>query len=420
MPTTSGAYQRAYGGGVGDSYLGILSADGSRLEAATYFGGSGMERPPYGIELASNGDVVFTSGTTSPNLPVSAGAYRAALHAPVPAPGDGYVCRISGDLRTLRWCTYTGGGWPRGGLLLDQQDNVVVAGNVTGGGFTTTAGVVQAAARGVNDGFVLTLGADGRSALSSTRLGGTGTAGTEVALSLQRFPNGDLSVVGISQSSDFPVTTGAAQTASLGSSDTYIARLTPSAGTLVYSSLLSGSAAETTERRHALLPDGAVVVAGVTSSPTLPGAAGSLRGSSDGFVARLDPGGIRFGFVRYLGGSGTEHTLGPVVDAAGRLYLYGSTTSGDYPTTTDALQPAHRGGPTDAFLVILEPDGSLGYATYLGGSGEELIRGIVLGPSGEIYLVGRTTSDDFPVTAAAFQRKRAGDHDGFIVKLIPR
>jgi hypothetical protein len=44
----------------------------------------------------------------------------------------------------------------------------------------------------------------------------------------------------------------------------------------------------------------------------------------------------------------------------------------------------------------------------------------VLGPSGEIYLVGRTTSDDFPVTAAALQRKRAGDHDGFIVKLIPR
>ena len=69
MPTTGGAHQRSHGGGQGDSYLAVLSADGRSLEAATYFGGSGMERPPYGIEVASNGDVVFASGTTSPNLP---------------------------------------------------------------------------------------------------------------------------------------------------------------------------------------------------------------------------------------------------------------------------------------------------------------------------------------------------------------
>jgi hypothetical protein len=420
MPTTAGAYQRSHGGGVGDSYLGVLSADGRSMETATYFGGSGMERPPYGIEKTSNGDIVFASGTTSPNIPVVAGAYRGSLHSPVPSPGDGYVCRISGDLRTMRWCTYTGGGWPRGGLVLDGQDNVFVAGNVTGAQYSTTAGVVQAVSKGPDDGFILKLAADGRSALASTRLGGTGSSGVEVALSLRLFPNGDLSVSGISQSTDFPTTAGAAQRQSLGPTDGFIARLSSSLNTLVYSTLFSGSNSEGTEHPHPLLSDGSVVISGSSNSSNLPGATGQIRGSNDGYVAKLSPGGGAYTFDRIFGGSGAEQTLGSVVDQAGRIYVFGGTTSRDFPVTQDAAQTAYGGGAADAFLIVLEPDGSLRYASYLGGAGDDLIRGVVIGPAGEIYLVGRTTSDNFPVTAGALQSRRGGEDDGFILKLVPR
>jgi hypothetical protein len=420
MPTTAGAFQRSHGGGQGDSYLAVVSADGRSLEAATFFGGSGMERPPYGIEVASNGDVVFASGTTSPNIPGVAGAYRPNLHNPVPSPGDGYVCRISGSLQSLRWCTYVGGAFPRAGLTLDPQDNVFVAGTTTGAQFSTTAGAVQTSPKGPDDAFILKLSADGRTALASTRLGGTGTSGVELVFSIRLFPNGDVSVTGLSQSGDFPTTPGAAQTSSRGPTDAYVARLNGALSSLIYSSMFSGSKIESGGHRHWVLPDGSVLISGNSTSPDLPGATTQLRGPEDGYVFKVNPSGSGFAFTRYLGGSGAEMMLGPEVDAAGRIYVFGSTTSQDFPVTADAIQASYGGGPADGFFMILEPNGQPSFATYLGGSGDELVRGIALGPAGEIYLVGRTTSNNFPVTEGALQRQLGGDSDGFVIKLVPR
>jgi hypothetical protein len=48
-----------------------------------------------------------------------------------------------------------------------------------------------------------------------------------------------------------------------------------------------------------------------------------------------------------------------------------------------------------------------------------MFRSIALGPKGELYLVGSTTSDDFPVTPGALQPHHAGKGDAFVVKLAP-
>jgi hypothetical protein len=295
-----------------------------------------------------------------------------------------------------------------------------VAGNVTGAQFSTTPGAVQTSAKGVNDGFILKLSSDGRSALASTRLGGTGSNGVELVISIRRFPGGDVSVAGLSQSADFPTTAGAAQTSSKGSPDAFVARLNSGLTALVYSTLLSGSDVEGGGHRHALLADGSVLLAGQSESSDLPSATGQLRGADDGFLAKLTPSGNGFAFTRYFGGSGTEEVLGPEVDGAGRIYVFGSTTSRDLPVTPDATQMTYGGGATDGFLMILEPNGSPRFVTYLGGAGDELIRGGALGPAGEIYLVGRTTSDNLPITQGALQSRRGGEEDGFIIKLIPR
>lgn len=419
MQTTPGAFQRSFGGGVGDSYLAILSADGSRLEAATYFGGSGMERPPYGIAVASNGDIVFTSGTSSPNIPTTPGAYRPNLHTPVPTPGGGYVCRISGDLSVRRWCTYTGGGWPRGGLMLDAQDNVLVVGRTSGSNFTTTPGVVQRTARGFDDAFVLKLNSSGTDAIFSTRLGGSGANVGEVALSIRQRADGTLSIVGNSRSNDFPTTSGAAQPVSSGPSDAFLAVFNSTATSLVYSTLLSGSGPDGSEHRHMVLPDGTALSTGVTQSTDLPARIGSLRGATDGFLARLRPDGEAFDYVRYLGSSGSEQLLGPVIDSRGNLIVFGNTSSRDLPTTENAIQRDYGGGPTDGVLYILGPDGStIEMLTYLGWNGDELIRGVAVGPSDELYLVGRTDSSNLPVSSNAFQRSHAIDADAFVIKLV--
>jgi hypothetical protein len=378
------------------------------------------------MAITSNGDIVFTSGTASPDLPTSAASYRPSLHpAPIPGAGDGYVCRISGDLRTMRWCTYTGGGWPRGGLAVDAQDNVVVVGNAYASSiFATTVGVVQPQARGATDAFVLKLSADGRQAIWSTRLGGTEPTGSpqpvEVAGSAKVYPNGDVSVIGVSQSTNFPTTGGAAQTASTGPYDAFAVRLSASGSSIVYSTLLGGSGDDGASHPHVLLPDGSIVFASTTWSADLPFASGARRGTNDGYVAKLNSAGTAFLFVRYFGGSGTEHVLGPAVDAQGRVYVVGGTTSQDFPVTADAIQPSYGGGTSDGFLVVLEADGSVRYATYLGGSGTDLIRGAAVGPGGEVYLIGGTDSDDLPVTPNALQATRRGSEDGILAKLIPR
>ena len=114
----------------------------------------------------------------------------------------------------------------------------------------------------------------------------------------------------------------------------------------------------------------------------------------------------------------------PTLDREGNIFIVGHTTSSDFPRTPDALQDASRGTKRtrngDGVLAVLSPDGSkLVYATFLGGSGDDLIRSIAIGSNGEVYLVGSTSSSDFPVTSNAVQTELAGSADAFVVKLVP-
>jgi hypothetical protein len=110
----------------------------------------------------------------------------------------------------------------------------------------------------------------------------------------------------------------------------------------------------------------------------------------------------------------------PTVDSSGNVYLVGETSSKDFPVTDGALQSQYGGGETDGVFAILSPDGGhILYATYLGGSSHDNVRGITLGPDGTIFLVGSTGSEDFPVTLNSVQMKQQGEADGFVVKLTP-
>jgi hypothetical protein len=111
----------------------------------------------------------------------------------------------------------------------------------------------------------------------------------------------------------------------------------------------------------------------------------------------------------------------PTVDEKGNIWAVSSTSSRDFPVTPDALQAQFGGGEGDGLLAVLTPDASqLLYATYLGGSGDETIRSMTFGSRGEVYLVGTTSSPDFPTTPGGLQPKLAGNYDAFVVKLVAR
>lgn len=411
LPTTAGALQPQFGGGESDTYLAIVSADGTKLEAATYFGGSGMERLAYGMAVTSGGDIVFTSGTSSRDLPTTAGAYLTQNNSPVNA---GYVCRVSPTLTAIRWCTYIE-GWPRGGLALTPADEVIVVGRVIDGApFVATPGAYQTAERGVDDAFVMKLSADGSRTVFRTYLGGNNSEIGEVAKSAV-YVAGDILVTGISQSPDFPTTANAFQTVSPGNRDFFLVRLSSDGTALKYSTLLGGSNYDAASHPAAVMADGSVLVAGLTNSQNVPQATGAYSGGFDLLAARFAPSSGTFAWIGYVGGNADDSALGLATDAAGHVVLVGESNSDDFPISANALQP-RRGGGRDGVIVVLDGSGKILYSTFFGGSGDDWIRHAALAPDGTLVVVGATSSTNLPGTAGTFQPALGGSEDGFVAR----
>jgi len=299
---------------------------------------------------------------------------------------------------------------------------VYVVGTSNSPNFPTTPGVVQPELKGPRDSAIVKLASEGSRLLFGTLLGGTGE--DDAIMGVRLDAAGDLYVAGHTKSADFPVTEGAAQPKLAGLSDCYLARLSPDASRLVYATYLGGSGNEFAEHRPWLTPRGTMLLAGFCGSADFPTTEGAfqrrLHGPGDGFLTEVSADGKRLVFSTLLGGSQGENWLMPTVDRQGNIFIVGNTGSRDFPVTPDALQSTFGGGQDDAALAVFSADGSrLLYATYLGGSGEEMIRSIALGPNGEVYLVGSTSSDDFPVTRDCLQPRHGGKGDAFVVKLVP-
>jgi hypothetical protein len=124
-------------------------------------------------------------------------------------------------------------------------------------------------------------------------------------------------------------------------------------------------------------------------------------------------------FSTYFGGSGDETSTQVALDAAGNIYLTGSTSAAGFATAGSA-QTAYGGGESDAYVVKLDPTAStVLFATLLGGSGQDIATGIAVDPSGAVYVSGTTTSPNFPVAGPAIRRALGGSRDGFLAKLAP-
>jgi hypothetical protein len=228
---------------------------------------------------------------------------------------------------------------------------------------------------------------------------------------------------------DFPIAL-ALQPALLGLEDVFVASLDPSGSQLVYSTYLGGTNAER-GRGLALDAAGGVYVTGIThsadfpiSSPDPAGPFQPVKGSgADAFVAKLhfsDSGGtvtLALEYATFLGGSGDGDFANAIaVDGLSRAYVTGQTNSPDFPTE-GAVQPVYGGGPHDAFVTRLNPQGGRknSYSTFLGGSGDDFGDAIAVTSPGHAYVAGSTNSTNFPVTNP-IQPAKAGSDDAFVTK----
>jgi hypothetical protein len=196
---------------------------------------------------------------------------------------------------------------------------------------------------------------------------------------------------------------------------------------LSYSTFLGGALAD-----HgfgiAVDATGNIYVAGETVSLDFPAKTpfqSVSGGNTDVFVTKLDPTGATLLYSSYLGGGGLDRVAGLALDSSGSVYIAGTTTSVNFPTTTGAFQTAFAGGTcgtspcSDAFIAKIKADGTgLTYSTYLGGSNADAATGIALDSAGSAYVTGSTVSANFP-TAAALQSTYGGATDAFVTKIKP-
>src|SRR5271157_1717072 len=95
-------------------------------------------------------------------------------------------------------------------------------------------------------------------------------------------------------------------------------------------------------------------------------------------------------FTTYIGDVNDYHVARVAVDAAGNIYVAGSTSSPDFP-----LHNAFQSTPGPGFVVKLSADGSqLLYSTYFPDS----INALAVDSAGAVYLAGTTWLTTFPVT----------------------
>jgi hypothetical protein len=305
------------------------------------------------VAVDAAGNAYVTGITTTDQFPITPGAFQQIFGGGI---GDGFVVKVNASGTALVFGTFLGGAAfeSPNDLVLDAGGNAYIVGSTESHDFpmrNALQPVHPGWGPGDQGGFVTKLRADGTDLVFSTYLGG---GPLDIAQGVALDALGNVYVAGVTQSSEFPITPGAAQ---------------PLPG----------------DNRWCFF--------------TI---------CTDAFVTKINAAGSAFVYSTYLGGNIFDEGNGIAVDNAGNAYVTGNTNSFTFPTV-DAFQPA-LAGDLDAFVTKLNPSGTaFEYSSYLGGSeqttadfeGEDGgIRIAVQPNSGSAYVVGITRSPNFPVLSA--------------------
>jgi hypothetical protein len=237
FPTTAGVLQTVNKAAPGETgFVAKVNPTGSALVYGTYVGGSGFNPDPGnnpdgifgdeidGLAVDSTGNAFITGSTSSSDFPTTGGAYAttnpeaANNNATNGTVGVGsFVAELNPTGTALVYGTFYGG---TGGLdlatsiTLDSSEDAIIAGETNSIDLPLTAGAYQSknleAANLADTGFVAKFNPAGASLLYGTFLGGSGAG--DVVLSVKLNAAGNTVVAGRTTSTDFPVTTGAAET----------------------------------------------------------------------------------------------------------------------------------------------------------------------------------------------------------------
>ncbi|MGH7854974.1 MAG: SBBP repeat-containing protein, partial [Candidatus Binatia bacterium] len=426
-------------GGV-DAFVAKVDPTGTLLLYAGFIGGTGDDRGK-SIAVDSLGNAYVTGETSSDqtSFPATIGpdvTYNGAI--------DAFVAKINPAGTNLVYAGYIGGlSLDRAmGVAVDSSNRAYVTGETasSGASFPNGAGFGSSSSfdsshNGGLDAFVARVAATGALVEYAGYIGGVGTdRGISIAVdSLNRaYITGETD----SSSASFPNGIGFAGLTSFdssinGVSDAFVARVGADGQSLSYAGYIGGSGAD---KGNGVVVDGDgnAYVTGETSSDEisfpggnglggLPGPGQVQKGGVDAFGAKINGAGTALLYAGYIGGTaddrGNAIALMPGCASNCEVYITGETSSvqSSFPVS-DGPDLTHNGG-VDAFIAKIEPDGSLGLAGYVGGTGDDRGKGIAVDAVGGVYLTGETNSiqPTFPLKGALDSTQNFG-FDAFVAK----
>ena len=325
-----------------------LNAVGNSLLYSGYLGGTNYD---VGVAIAvdSSQNAYIAGNTQSTNFPT-----LNPTQAAIGGGQDAFITKLSSAV-VITFSTFLGGSGNEvaGGIAVDSLGDIFI----TGGTLSTNFPVLlplQAANAGGQDAFLTKIGYAG-AVTFSTYFGGSGgsSQSPEQANAIALDSAGNSYITGVTDSTNFPVSTGAFQTA--------------------------------------------------------------LNGAQNGFVAKITSNGQSLVYCTYIGGEGTDWTTGIAVSAAGNAYLAGYTSSVNFPQ--DSPVQAAFGGLYDAFISELNFAGNgLIFSTYYGGSGSDSANAIALDTSANILVGGQTSSSNLPLVNP-IESANAASSTGWLLRL---
>ncbi|MDO7884075.1 DUF7948 domain-containing protein [Hymenobacter cheonanensis] len=294
---------------------------------------------------------------------------------------------------TLVFATYTGSTYTNWGCTAtyDEQGNLYSGGIVFGQGYPVSPGAFQTTFRSNIDMGLIKY--DVTKSGAAARVWATYVGGNQVEYPHSMVVNsqGELLVLGSTNSSDFPVTATAVQRTYRGGGATGDSFLSPGADIVVCRLAANGSAMRASTYLGGTGNDGLLPLQQYSSITQLPHNFGdALRGDI-------------------------------LVDKADNVYIASCTGSTDFlPAGTPAsFQRSYRGGTVDGVVCKLTPDlTTMLWGGYLGGNAADGAYSLQLEPtSGDVYVAGGTLSPDLPATAGAYHSGLAGNVDGYVARI---
>ncbi len=246
--------------------------------------------------------------------------------------------------------------------------------------------------------------------------------------------NNELFIVGRTNSTNFPTTSGVYGPSLNGGYDIIVGKFN-STGALLGSTYVGGTGDDCVNvnigwntygnTKFTYADDGRaditldansnVYVAACTKSTDFPTSANNYQsamgGTQDAVVFKMSSNLSTLDWSTYLGGTGTEAAYGIKLDNNNNVYVTGGSTGANFPTTSGVLNQTYQGGLTDGFISVFSPANSgsaqLLRSTFIGTSSYDQSFFIDIDASGDLYVFGQTQGT-YQITGGCYNVPNSG------------